>query len=443
MSVSSVLRLFVDVRKREVEPALLFFFFWFQVILVFHVLKTLKKGLFLESLGAQTELYAKLANLGFAILAVVLFTALYNRLGSRKLVASLCAIFTGALLIFAVLFRSEQPGTVTNWSFYIFGDAWSTIWVTTFWAYLNELTVSEQSKRLYGLIGGGAVIGGFVANLLVWQLVEDLGTSRLLWGCALVTVVIGIVVWRAEILASRTGSAIGRKDTDRLKVSSEPKKTNAALEGARLVAASRYLFAIVAMVFLYELTSQILDYQYSTAAEGLEGTGATQAFLAQVGTIVGVLSVLSQFLLFPLFVKRLGMTPALLVLPAAMAVSTTVYLALPVIWTAALLSISDNSFSYSINQTSRETLYVPTSPDAKYKARAFANMFVQRAGKVVAIVIALALPFIPVRFLSLVAFPVVAAWILLAVYAGRRFDVLTQEAVAKGTVEEAARTALV
>jgi len=30
MSVSSVLRLFVDVRKREVEPALLFFFFWFQ-----------------------------------------------------------------------------------------------------------------------------------------------------------------------------------------------------------------------------------------------------------------------------------------------------------------------------------------------------------------------------------------------------------------------------
>jgi len=443
MSLSSVLRLFVDVRKREVEPALLFFFFWFLVIMVFQVLKALKKGLFLESLGAHTELYAKLANLGFAVLAVVVFTALYNRLGSRKLVASLCAVFAAVLLFFGFLLRSGQPGALTNWSFYIFGDAWSTVWVTTFWAYLNELTVSDQSKRLYGLIGGGAVIAGLVANVLVWQLVEAQGASRLLVGCALVTVVIGIVLWRTEVLASQPGSTIGRRNTDRLRVSSERKNMNAAVEGARVVAASRYLLAIVAMVFLYELTSQILDYQYSTAAEGVKGTGATQAFLAQVGTIIGVLSVLSQFLLFPFFVKRLGMTAALLVLPAAMAVSTTVYLALPVLWTAALLSISDNSFSYSINQTSRETLYVPTSPDVKYKARAFANMFVQRAGKAVAIVIALALPFVPVRFLSLVAFPVVAAWIVLAVYAGRRFDALTEEAPAGAPAEEVAAKATV
>jgi AAA family ATP:ADP antiporter len=121
-----------------------------------------------------------------------------------------------------------------------------------------------------------------------------------------------------------------------------------------------------------------------------------------------------------------------------MALSSGIYLALPALWSAALLTISDNSLSYSINQTSRETLYVPTSPDVKYKARAFANMFIQRAGKAVAIAIALALPFVPVRFLSLVAFPVVAAWIVLAVYAGRRFDALTEEAPASGRVEDVA-----
>ena len=58
------IRSFVDIRKREFEPALLFFFFWFLVIVVFQALRPLKKGLFVEHLGADVELYAKLANIG-------------------------------------------------------------------------------------------------------------------------------------------------------------------------------------------------------------------------------------------------------------------------------------------------------------------------------------------------------------------------------------------
>lgn len=154
-----MLRQFIDMRKNEVQPAALFFLLWFFIILVFQVLKPLKKGLFVNSLGAYMELYAKLANVAIAVLAVICFTALYNRFGSRKLVGVLCGFFTLALLGFAA-WLGEDPSPAANWSFYLFGDAWSTVWVTTFWAYLNELTETEQSKRLYGLIGGAASSGG-------------------------------------------------------------------------------------------------------------------------------------------------------------------------------------------------------------------------------------------------------------------------------------------
>lgn len=420
-----VLRLFVDVKKREVEPAILFFFFWFLVIVTFQVLKPLKKGYFVEALGADIELYAKLANIGVAVLAVILFTALYNKLGSRKLIASLVGIFAAALLGFAAVLGDTAPEETVNWAFYLFGDAWSTIWVTTFWAYLNEMTHSEQSKRLYGLIGGGGVVGGLVGGLVVWQLVEPLGASTLLTGCAVVTLIIGILVWRAEMLARDPRTPIGRQDTDRLKVEGEGKKMNAAVEGARLAMASRYLLAIVMIVFLYELVSQILDYQYSTEAEQLVGAGATQAFFGQVTTIIGVVSVITQFFLVSLIIRKFGMTSALLVLPVAMAVASGVYFVLPVLWAGALLTISDNSFSYSINQTARETLFVPTSSDVKYKARAFANMFVQRVGKGAAILMALALTAVPIRFLSILAVVVVVIWAGFAIYAGRRFEGLT------------------
>jgi AAA family ATP:ADP antiporter len=378
------------------------------------------------------ELYAKLANIGVAMLAVVVFTALYNRYGSRRLIPTLCGTFVVALLGFAgALGGGGIPSPSLNWSFYLFGDAWSTVWVTSFWAYLNELTRTEQSKRLYGLIGAGGVIGGLMANFAVWQYVENSGVGVLLIAAAVATVTIAVIVLRLEIIARQPDAAIRRTDTsnaDTAKAASG--KENAVFEGARLVVASKYLLAIAMITFLYEINSQILDYQYSSAAESLQGAGGTQAFFGRVGTIVGVISVFTQVVLVSFVVRTFGITTALLVLPAAMAAASGIYFVTPMLTTAALLTISDNSFNYSINQTARETLYVPTSDDVKYKARAFINMLVQRIGKGAAILMALgfgAMSTLSIRYLSLLAFAVIAVWIGFAWYAGRRFDQLTTE----------------
>jgi AAA family ATP:ADP antiporter len=427
------LRYFVDIRKGEVEPAALFFSFWFFVIVVFQMLRPLKKGLFVEHLGADVELYAKLANIGVAILAVVVFTALYNRFGSRRLIPALCGFFVVALLGFAgALAGGGVPSAPLNWSFYLFGDAWSTVWVTSFWAYLTELTRTDQSKRLYGLIGAGGVIGGLMANFAVWQYVEKSGIGVLLTGAAGLTIVIALIMLRLESLASRPGTAIGRQGT-RVPTAGEPavaRTQNAALDGARLVIASKYLLAIAMITFLYEINSQILDYQYSTAAEALDGAEGTQAFFGRIGTIVGVVSVVTQLFFVSFIIRRFGLTAALLVLPAAMATASGIYFVVPMLTTAGLLTISDNAFSYSINQTAREMLFVPTSDDVKYKARAFINMLIQRIGKGAAILMALgfaAMSDLPIRYLSLLALFVVVIWVGFAWYAGRSFEALTAE----------------
>jgi AAA family ATP:ADP antiporter len=132
--------------------------------------------------------------------------------------------------------------------------------------------------------------------------------------------------------------------------------------------------------------------------------------------------VITQFFLVSFIMRRFGITTALLVLPAAMMISSGIYFAVPVLWAGSLLSISDNALNYSINQTSREALYVPTDADVKYKARAFANMFVQRFGKGIAILMALGLTAIPIRFLTFLAIGVIVMWAGFAWYAGRRFD---------------------
>lgn len=429
-SVRRVLRLFVDIERDEVEPALLFFVFWFLVIVVFWVLKPLKTGVFIDPLGdrgAEIELYAKLMNIGVAILAVWLFSLLYNRLGSRWLIFSLCGLFVGALLWFAGIIEAEaEPGAFKYWAFYLFGDAWTTIWVATFWAYLNEMTHTEQSKRLYGLIGGGGIIGGLVGTTVVATTVEDVGMSALLMGTVVATVILALITVRIEMLSARAGAAIGR-DVGETRIVAKKEKTNAAIDGAKLVMASKYLFAIAMIMFLYEFASQILDYQFKNELESVEGAAETSAFFANIGIIINSVSIITQFFLVSLIIRKWGITTALLVLPVAMLISSGIYFAIPVLWAGSLLTVSDNSLNYSINQTSRETLFVPTSGDAKYKARAFINMFVQRFGKGIAILMALGLTAFPIRYLSFLAAAVIAVWAGFAWYAGRRFDEETGE----------------
>ena len=124
---------------------------------------------------------------------------------------------------------------------------------------------------------------------------------------------------------------------------------------------------------------------------------------------------------------KIRLTAALLVLPVAALSGSVAFLAVPVLWVGSFLNTADNGFSYSINQSAKEALYVPTTRDEKYKAKAFIDMFVQRFAKALAVVVSLVISsvveeFSGVRWLSLVTIPVVVLWVVAVRYAGRRFE---------------------
>jgi len=115
---------------------------------------------------------------------------------------------------------------------------------------------------------------------------------------------------------------------------------------------------------------------------------------------------------------------ALAFLPAAVMVSSIGFFVVPSLLAAASMSVSDNAFNYSINQSAREALYVPTSKNAKYKAKAFIDMFVQRLAKVASVALNLGFSIAivsGVRWLSIVTLVMVIAWLFLVRYVSRGF----------------------
>jgi len=423
-TMSHPIRALFDFKRRELSVALLLFAFFFLVIAAFQILKPLKNGLFVARYGADLELYAKLANIGVAALGVVTFTYLYNRLPRQRVLYVLSGFFALAFAGLATVVA--DPGRVAVWSFYFLGDLESTMMVAAFWAYLTDLADPEQAKRLFGPIGAGGVLGGWLGASAARFLLGTIGSAGLLVLSTASMLAIAVIVAATERLVART-HAFGPVAA----AAAAPARPRLAeaLEGARLVLRSRYLAAIVGIMALYETASQVMDYQFKRATQTFSDVAGAQAFMAGVYWYANLLSVVVQLVLVSVILRRLGITWALLALPMSLIVSSVGFLAVPSLLTVSLLVVFDNGLNYSLQQTARESLYIPTSPDEKYKARAFTNMLVQRTSKGVAILLVLLLGAAgaPVRVLSLVTLVTLALMAFCSVYAGSRFRELSRD----------------
>jgi len=433
------------VERSELPFALLMFGYFFLVITSFWILKPIKKSLFIEHynqsgfdllgwqmLASQAELLAKVLNMVVAFVAVVVFSWLANRYRRQQLTFIFTAFFLASYVAYTLVV--EEPGHFTVWSFYLFGDLFSTLMVATFFAFLNDSVTPDAAKRLYGVVGLGGVTGGAVGSLFVARFIGSIDLVGWLWIAFGVGLAILLVAFAAGRMVAQAERAASPPAPQPAAANPGPDVGgNPAFEGAKLVFRSRYLLAIVAIVGIYEIVSTILDFQFtSTIAHYLKGPEIGAQF-ATVFAITNVVALLVQLFLTSLVMTRLGVGIALLVLPIAILGGSAGFMILPILWMGSLLNTADNGFSYSINQSAKESLYVPTTKEEKYKAKAFIDMFVQRFAKALAVGISLGITavftdFDSIRWLSAVTVPLILVWIIAARYAGRRFAEVTQPA---------------
>ncbi len=439
MSESGFLRSLFDIRPHERRIAALMCSYFFLVITSFWILKPLKKTLFIGYYAArgfdgfgrhfeasEAELLAKVLNMFVAAIAATIFALLSRRLRRQQLTYVFTAFFVVSYGLFGVVL--EDPSAIGVWGFYLFGDLFSTLMVATFFSFLNDSVSSDAAKRLYGVVGFGGVVGGVFGSSAVGVWIGSLALPSWLTITAGIGLVILIVAWAASRTlppSPQTDDAGSGGPIDRGAAQGNP-----ALAGARLVFRSSYLMAIVAIVGLYEVVSTILDFQFTRAIIlfSLDDVARSQNF-ATVYATTNWAAMFVQLLLTSFVMRRFGLGVALLILPCAIAMSSTGFIVFPTLIFGGLLSVSDNAFSYSINQSSKEALYVPTSVEEKYQAKAFIDMFVQRFAKALGVGLGLLMSSQfagadGIRWLSLMVFPFLGLWAYAAAFAGRRFKQL-------------------
>ena len=113
-----------------------------------------------------------------------------RRFRRQQLTFAFSAFFMASYVAYSAFIA--RPGGVTVWTFYLFGDLFSTLMVATFFAFLNDSVTPDAAKRLYGLVGLGGVLGGVFGTTSVSTLIETVDRVGWLWICFAIGAVIDL-----------------------------------------------------------------------------------------------------------------------------------------------------------------------------------------------------------------------------------------------------------
>jgi AAA family ATP:ADP antiporter len=375
------LSLFAEVRAGEAVSALLLATNVFLLLASYYVLKTVREPLILTLGGAELKSYAAAGQALLLLLVVGAYSRFAARFDRIRLITGATLFFVVNLVIFYALGIAKVP---IGFAFFLWVGVFNLFVVAQFWGFANDVYSEEQGKRLFPIVGVGASLGAWVGSLAAEKLFKTLNPetgayTMMLFAAGGLLMCIGIsrIVHRREGVAGQTQQGEAAKPIGG--------------EGAfKLIFSQRYLLLIAMLLLLLNVVNTLGEFllaKVATAEIAQRTAGDDAAMKAQLGAFYGdffgwvnLLSFLFQAFLVSRLFKAIGVRGALFILPVIAMGGYSLMIAMPLLAYVRLAKILENSVDYSIQQTTRHALFLPTSREAKYKAKAAIDSFFWRLG---------------------------------------------------------------
>jgi ATP:ADP antiporter, AAA family len=384
--LDEVLRAFADVRGGEGLTAVLLGVALFVGLFGYYLLKTVREPWVLATGGAELRSYAT------GIQAVVLmaflpaYAAVARRVSRAHLVLGTSVFYLVCIEVFSVLAWLQVP--FVGLIFHVWLGIYVLTTVAQLWSVANDLYGRDRGARLFPLVAIGAPLGSALGALAAARLFSGPSAiaSLLQLASVLILMQLALLFW----ITRRPEAAV------------EPRERIEAKTSIHMVLTSPYLKWVALLFVVLNLVNTTGEYLLARAIV-TEADQATRAAVASgiaavdpdafrsdfIRTtygnfyfVVNVLSVVLQALLASRLVRAFGLRGALLMLPI---VALGVYgmMAMGVgFWLLRALKVAENATDYSIENTARAILWLPTSRAEKYVGKQTVDTFFVRVGDV-------------------------------------------------------------
>ena len=434
------LRVFADVRNGEGFIALLLALNVFLILMAYYVLKPVREALVLGEGSAELKSYLSAGQVVLLAFVVPFYGRLVSRLPRMKLINTVTLFFIACPVIFYVLNTFGVPLAII---FFIWIGIFSLMVIAQFWSFAADIYTKEEGERLFPIVGFGASLGAVFGARIADHLIEPVGVYELmLVGGA---ILLGQLALTNYINGHRAQRTVAPKAS--AAAAPAPPKASGANAFA-LVFRTRYLILMALMLMMlnwvnstgeYILGRIVTDAAQRMISEG-RAAGLTQGqiigdFYSKYFTLVNGLGLLLQLFVVSRVVKRFGIPIAVMILPVLSLTAYNVMLFLPFLWAVLSAKVSENATDYSLNNTVRNMLFLPCTPEEKYSAKQAIDSFFFRAGDVLSaatVFVGTAGLSLGTKGFALINVVLAVAWVALAWQVGRTYRGITSTEHAVG-----------
>ena len=336
----------------------------FLILAAHSMTETARDALFLSRLPATQLPWMYLLVAVVSIAAARVTGSSASRLGQ----STLSVLLLGSSCASCVFWAASWSGSrAFLYLLYVWPAVFSSVVIVEFWRVVSDAYTITEAKRIFGRLGAGGTAGALAGSGLAVALSTSIPTSGLL-------LVAGLLLTTAIFFAPRPQIA-GTEPASR-----QPAASSSA--GFAAVRSNRYLVGVALCLLLATIAATLVDFVFkSVVARHLPVERLANAF-AEVSFAVSAATFLLQMTLVGPLIRRLGVTRALIVLPAALSLGAAGLIGGAGLFGALVLRVADGTLRFSLHRTSSDLLYVPLTPRVRVQTKSFIDVLSQRGGQV-------------------------------------------------------------
>ena len=376
--IDRLLSVFTEVRAGEGTTAVLMLLNIFLLLICYSIIKIVREPLILLGGGAEVRSYSSAGQAVLLMLFVPFYSWFASRVDRRKLLIGVTLFFVVNIELFALAVAAHIP--LVGVAFFIWVGIFNNALTAQFWSYANDIYTKPAGDRLFPIIAIGMTAGAPLGSLVAGRLSAAHVAPQMILqvSAALLLLSLGLYL------------AVNARETLRAPRTQE-QGALAAGNGFALVLKSRYLRLIALLIVLLNVVNTTGEYLIAHLVElhARDAAAADSTFNqeAWIGAFAGsyqfwvnVVALLLQFFVTSRLVKYAGLRGALLALPL-IALGGYSIVALGVSFAVVRwVKTAENATDYSIMNTARGLLWLPTSREEKYKGKQAVDTFFVRAG---------------------------------------------------------------
>jgi AAA family ATP:ADP antiporter len=360
---------------------------------------------------------------------------------------SLLALLVGSQFFFAancVLFWVLAHYYHLIWLFpifYIWVGIFGVLAPTQVWTLANYALTTREAKRIFGIVGGGAIAGWIFAGFFSKTVAHAFGTESLLLGMAALLLICSVLMF----IMWQTGHV---RKADQEEESSQTERTLGNIrQSMRIVTSSPYLRSIASVICISSFVTTLTGWQFKAIAkEYLVHKDALAIFFGNFNFYAALLSLAVQLLLTTRFLRKFGIGTLLFVLPFTVFAGSVTLLAIGTLGAAVFLKANDQVLRYSIDKSTVELLYLPVPSSIKLHAKWFIDTVVWRLGdglSGITVLIFATWLHLPARQISWITILLVSGWLGAVMIARRQYLFTLEDNISRHRIAVEQASALV